>query len=349
MSSGKIRNGLRHLPEDIFNGMAEVFHHEPVLAAEIVGMLVRRPGIYIDGTLGGGGHSCAMAEALERLGFIADSLIIGIDQDDAALRAASEKLSHWKEHTVLVKGNFGDIETIFRKVCSERDLRPEAAGILLDLGVSSYQIDSAPRGFSYLREGPLDMRMDRDAAVTAADIVNTRGEKELARIFFRYGEEQRSRSIAKAIVAYRERVGPIRGTGELAGIVRDLARGGENVIKMLSRIFQALRIEVNSELDVLRDALLQGIGCLGEHGRMAVISYHSLEDRIVKNLFAEHAKSDWGPKGVGLREPLVRASVSLVNRKPLLAGSEETERNPRARSAKLRIIEKNPKGGCREC
>lgn len=341
--------GLRSLREGIFSAMAEEFHHDPVLASEIVGMLVRKPGIYIDGTLGGGGHASAIARALFEMGFSERSLIIGIDQDDSALRAAAGKLAPWEANTVLVKGNFGDIEGILRRVCSGKSLKPEASGILLDLGVSSFQIDSASRGFSYLREGPLDMRMDLDAALTAADIVNSYDEKELARVLFRYGEEKRSRSIAKAVVAYRGKNGPITGTAELAGIVRGLVHGGENVIKMLSRVFQALRIEVNSELEVLREALIQGIGCLGDHGRMAVISYHSLEDRIVKNVFAENSRSDWGPKGVGLREPLVRATVTLVNRKPLLPGIEETARNPRARSAKLRVIEKNPKGGSSEC
>ncbi|NTU97376.1 MAG: 16S rRNA (cytosine(1402)-N(4))-methyltransferase RsmH [Chlorobiaceae bacterium] len=329
--------------------MAEDFYHEPVLAAEIVGMLIRKPGIYLDGTLGGGGHASAMARTLYEMGYWEQSLIIGIDQDDEALRAAALKMAPWAVNTVLVKGNFGDLEGSFIRACSEKNMKPEAAGILLDLGVSSFQIDSASRGFSYLREGPLDMRMDRSAALTAADIVNTYEEKELARVFFRYGEEKRSRSIAKAVAEYRRRNGPITGTVQLAGIIRDVAYGGENVIKMLSRVFQALRIEVNDELEVLREALRQGIGCLGEHGRMAVVSYHSLEDRIVKNVFADNARNDWGPKGVGLREPLERASVSLVTRKPLLAGEDETARNPRARSAKLRVIEKIPKGGCREC
>lgn len=329
--------------------MAEDFYHEPVLAAEIVGMLIRKPGIYLDGTLGGGGHASAMARTLYEMGYWEQSLIIGIDQDDEALRAAALKMAPWAVNTVLVKGNFGDLEGSFIRACSEKNMKPEAAGILLDLGVSSFQIDSASRGFSYLREGPLDMRMDRSAALTAADIVNTYEEKELARVFFRYGEEKRSRSIAKAVAEYRRRNGPITGTVQLAGIIREVAYGGENVIKMLSRVFQALRIEVNDELEVLREALRQGIGCLGEHGRMAVVSYHSLEDRIVKNVFADNARNDWGPKGVGLREPLERASVSLVTRKPLLAGEDETARNPRARSAKLRVIEKIPKGGCREC
>lgn len=342
-------SGSRSLREDIFSAMAEDYFHEPVLAAEIVGMLVRNAGIYIDGTLGGGGHAAAIARALCGMGLLERSLIIGIDQDNAALDAAAEKLAAFEAHTVLVKGNFGDLDRIFRKVCTEKGLSPAASGILLDLGVSSFQIDRASRGFSYLREGPLDMRMDGDAALTAADIVNTCDEKELARLFFRYGEEPRSRSIARAVAVYREKNGPITGTAELAGIIRQTVHGGDNVIKVLSRVFQALRIAVNNELEVLREVLSGGIGCLEEGGRFAVISYHSLEDRIVKKVFAEKSRSDWGPKGVGLREPLAYASIFPVNRKPVLAGKEETERNPRARSAKLRVIEKNPEGGRHEC
>ena len=170
-----------------------------------------------------------------------------------------------------------------------------------------------------------------------------------SRLFYRYGEEPRSRSIARAIVAYRQKNGSISRTQELASIIRDNAHGGERVIKTLSRVFQSLRIEVNAELDVLRRALDDGIDCLDEHGRMAVISYHSLEDRIVKKVFAEKARSDWGPKGVGLREPLAWGTVAPVTRKPLLATPQEIELNSRARSAKLRVIEKICHGGCSEC
>ena len=325
--------------------MAHHKFHEPVLAAEIVALLVKTPGIYVDGTLGGGGHSRAILRALFDAGYSERSLLIGIDQDDAALREATGNLMEYEALTVLVKGNFLGIGAIVKRVCSQKALQPKVAGILLDLGVSSFQIDSAERGFSYLREGPLDMRMDTDASVSASDIVNNYEEQELARLFYRYGEEPRSRSIARAIVLYRQKNGPVKGTEELAGIIRANAHGGEKVIKTLSRVFQALRIEVNSELDVLRQALYDGIDALDDHGRMAVISYHSLEDRIVKTVFAEKVKSDWGPKGVGLREPLQRGSVIPVTRKPMVAALQEIESNPRARSAKLRVIEKIPQGG----
>ncbi len=319
----------------------ERFHH-PVLVAEVVAFLVRRPGIYIDGTLGGGGHSLAMLQALREAGYLERSLLIGIDQDDDALRHAVGKLSGFAASSVLVKGNFQDIEVIFRRVCHEKSLEPNAVGILLDLGVSSFQIDTAERGFSYLRDGALDMRMDGDTTLTAGEIVNTWEERELARLFYRYGEEPRSRSIARAIVAYRQAHGSVSGTQELAALVRANAHGGEKVIKTLSRVFQALRIEVNGELDVLSVAMDGGVNCLNGHGRMAVISYHSLEDRIVKKAFAEKAKNDWGPKGVGLREPLVTGDITLITRKPLAATPEEIALNSRSRSAKLRVIEKNP-------
>jgi 16S rRNA (cytosine1402-N4)-methyltransferase len=319
--------------------------HAPVLVGEIMALLVNKPGIYVDGTLGGGGHSLAMLRTLFDAGFQEGSLLIGIDQDDAALRKAGERLAEYAGRSVLVKGNFCDMGSIIARVCTERGLEPKVAGILLDLGVSSFQIDTADRGFSYLREGPLDMRMDSSASISAADIVNGYEEKELARLFYRFGEEPRSRSIAQAIVAYRQKNGSVSRTQELAAIVRGNAHGGEKVIKTLSRVFQALRIEVNGELDVLLRALHDGIDCLDEHGRMAVISYHSLEDRIVKRVFAEKARSDWGPKGVGLREPLAWGTVSLVTRKPVIANPQEIALNSRARSAKLRVIEKIHHGG----
>ncbi len=314
-------------------------YHDPVLLEEITALLVRKPGIYVDGTLGGGGHSLGILRALQAAGHAGGSLLIGIDQDDEALRSAAEKLSEFAGRAVLVQGNFQEIEEIIRRVAAEKGLRPKAEGILLDLGVSSFQIDTPERGFSYLRQGPLDMRMDRGATLSARELVNTLDEGELARIIFRYGEEPRSRSISRAIVRHREKNGEIETTEELASIIRAIC-GRDTVIKTLSRVFQALRIEVNRELEVLREALLGGIASLDDGGRMAVISYHSLEDRIVKTIFADQARSDWGPKGVGLREPVTKGIISQVTRKPMLATPEEISLNPRARSAKLRVIEK---------
>ncbi len=322
--------------------MAQERYHEPVLVTEVVAFLARKPGIYVDGTLGGGGHSLALLHALGDLGYAEQSLLIGIDQDDAALREAASKLQVYAANTAVVKGNFQDIDALVKRVCLEKGLEPCVAGILLDLGVSSFQIDTAERGFSYLRDGALDMRMNGAGDLTAADIVNTYEERDLARLFWRYGEEPRSRSLAKAIAAHRLTHGAINRTQELADLIRNHAHGGEKVIKTLSRVFQALRIEVNSELDVLRLALDGALDCLDAQGRLAVISYHSLEDRIVKTFFAEKAKSDWGPKGVGLREPLTYGDISLITRKPLSATPQEIALNSRARSAKLRVIEKMP-------
>ena len=318
--------------------------HDPVLSAEVIAFLVQKPGIYVDGTVGGGGHSLALLRALHEAGYGSQSLLIGIDQDDAALKRAAETLSAYTAGSVLVKGNFRDIGAIVTRVCSEKSVTPGVTGILLDLGVSSFQIDTPERGFSYLRAGPLDMRMDGSALLSAADIVNSYEEKEIARIVYRYGEEPGSRTIARAIVAWRQQHGSVKNTLELADIIRHSIHGGQKAVKTLSRVFQALRIEVNSELDALRQALAEGIECLGDNGRLAVISYHSLEDRIVKTLFAEKAKSDWGPKGVALREPLAHGTVAQVTRKPVMAGTGEIERNARARSAKLRVIEKISEG-----
>ncbi|MBM3162749.1 MAG: 16S rRNA (cytosine(1402)-N(4))-methyltransferase RsmH [Chlorobi bacterium] len=321
-------------------------YHEPVLVAETIELLVRMPGVYVDGTLGGGGHSLAMLRELRRKGFSDESLLIGIDRDDNALREARRKLSSSGGNAVLVKGNFSDISRLVRRVCNEKGLAASAAGILLDLGVSSAQIDTPERGFSYLREGPLDMRMDADSEPSAADLLNTMSESELSTLFFRYGEEPRSRGIARDIVAYRAHHGAVARTEELAAIIRKREFRPDRAIKTLSRVFQALRIAVNHELEALEQALEESASLLCSHGRLAVISYHSLEDRMVKSFFADRSHSDWGPKGVGLREPLKKAAFDVVTRKSVVAGQQELLLNPRARSARLRVLEKQAEGDC---
>jgi 16S rRNA (cytosine1402-N4)-methyltransferase len=323
-------------------------YHQPVLAAEILEFLVRMPGVYVDGTLGGGGHSLAILHELQRKGFAGGSLLIGIDQDDDALRAAAQKLAGFGDSAMLVKGNFSEMAIIVRRLCGARNMKATVVGILLDLGVSSAQIDTPERGFSYLHEGPLDMRMDPGYGQRAADIVNTMGERELGSLFFRYGEEPRSRAIARDISVYREKYGPVSRTEELAAIIRKREPRPDRAIKTLSRVFQALRIAVNRELEVLGQVLEDGAALLFCGGRFAVISYHSLEDRMVKSFFAGKSSSDWGPKGVGLREPLRKAEYTVVTRKPVAAGPEELSLNPRARSARLRVLEKNAEGDCRE-
>lgn len=320
-------------------------YHQPVLGPETVRLLLTGPGIYIDGTLGGGGHSLLLLKALEQAGWLQASLLIGIDQDDDALQKAAGRLASFSSRTALVKGNFASIAPILAEEARKRGLPVAARAILLDLGVSSWQLDSAAKGFSFMKEGPLDMRMDAGAQLSAAELVNTAEERELASIIFRYGEEQKSRAVARAIVSRREQVGPFSTTRELAETVRSVAGGRDHLIKMQARVFQAIRIAVNRELDVLQEALEAGLASLEPGGRMGVISYHSLEDRIVKRYFSGQATPDWGPKGVGLREPLQPAAVKLVGRKPMVAGEEEIASNPRARSAKLRVVESLAQGG----
>ena len=324
--------------------MIQEKYHRPVLVREVVELLAVRSGIFVDGTLGGGGHAVALLEALRGLGMLGESLLVGIDQDDCALREAAGALKVYGDRVRLVKGNFGDIAAIVDR--ARKGTTMPVAGILLDLGVSSFQIDTPGRGFSYLRPGPLDMRMDSRGKVSAADILNTCEERELADIIFRYGEERRSRRIAAAVCGRRRSRGPITRTEELSDIVRGVAGSPEQQLKSLARVFQALRIAVNDELDVLEVALKDGAASLSLSGRMAVVSYHSLEDRMVKRYFRELSEDDWGPKGVGLREPLRRAEFGIVTPRALTAGSDEVRENPRARSAKLRVIEKkNPEEG----
>jgi len=310
-------------------------YHEPVLAVESVSLLVTLPGVYIDGTLGGGGHSLRLLRLLETLG--GESLLVGIDQDTHALEAAGAKLRDSGGNYRLVRGNFGMVKELVTPIMRESGL--PVMGFLLDLGVSSFQIDTPERGFSYLKDGPLDMRMDPEGPVTAADVVNGYDESALTRLFYRYGEEPLSGRIAKALVKARSAV-PFTTTGELAAVIRQACPRKDLAIKTLSRIYQALRIEVNDELGVLEQALRDGFELLSPGGRLAVISYHSLEDRIVKRFFTAKITADWGPKGVGLREPLKAAEAVLVTKKPVEATAEEIGLNPRSRSARLRVIQK---------
>jgi 16S rRNA (cytosine1402-N4)-methyltransferase len=312
-------------------------YHEPVLAGESTSLLVTLPGVYIDGTLGGGGHSLRLLRLLETLD--GHALLVGIDQDTHALDAAGEKLREFGDRCQLVRGNFGMVKDLAEPIMRGAGKGLPVMGLLLDLGVSSFQIDTPERGFSYLKDGPLDMRMDPDGPVTAADVVNGYDESALARLFFRYGEEPLGGRIARALVVARS-AAPVTTTGELAEVVRAACPRKDLAIKTLSRIYQALRIEVNDELGVLEQALADGFDLLSPGGRLAVISYHSLEDRIVKRFFVARTSADWGPKGVALREPLKAAEAVLVTRKPVEATAEEIGLNPRSRSARLRIIQK---------
>ena len=279
-------------------------YHTPVLLKEVVALLQpHRGGVYVDATLGGGGHATELLQASAP-----DGRLIGLDRDEEALVASRERLKEWGARVELVRANFGELEETLMNVGLTA-----VDGIVFDLGVSSRQFDEPTRGFSFQREGPLDMRMDRNTGQTARDVLNTASEKELADIFYLYGEERRSRSIAKRIVAAR----PIETTVQLA----DLVGPRHGRIHPATRVFQALRIYVNDELGNLKRGLESASRVVKSGGRIAVISFHSLEDRIVKRYFKE--------------TPTLR----IITRKPVTAAEEELETNPRARSAKLRVAE----------
>ena len=311
--------------------MSSNFSHRSVLLDEAVEALAIRPdGIYVDGTAGGGGHSFAIASQLK------DGLLIAIDQDENAIAAATERLAPLGERARVVRNNFSNLTQVLEDCHIE-----EIDGLLLDLGVSSHQLDEAERGFAYQNDAPLDMRMDRRRSKTAREVVNTYSEEELKRILFTYGEERFSGRIAAKIVAAREKK-PIETTGELADLIKSAipaaARdGGHHPAK---RSFQAIRIEVNGELDVIVPAIESAVAHMKKGGRIAIITFHSLEDRIVKQTFAHLASGCTCPKNLPIcvcgKKPLVK----VISRKPILPSDKELEENPRSRSAKLRVAEK---------
>lgn len=316
-----------------------MFQHTTVLREEAVdGLAVKPDGIYVDCTLGGAGHSELIVSRLGEGG-----RLIAFDQDDWALDNAAVRLASHKDKVTLVKSNFRYLQ----QVLAQDDRIPQAGGvpqvdgILFDLGVSSPQLDEAERGFSYNHDAPLDMRMDRDMELTAHTIVNSWEERDISRILHVYGEEKFARSIARTIVAARES-GEIRTTGELVELIKaaipaPARRTGPHPAK---RSFQALRIAVNDELGAEEEALKQAIACLKPGGRVSVITFHSLEDRICKQLFAEHLKKCTCPPDFPMCVCGGEGTLKLVTRKPILPGKEELERNPRSRSAKLRVAEK---------
>ena len=307
------------------------FNHRSVLLDECMeGLAIKPDGIYIDGTAGGAGHSSEIAKKLE------SGRLVAIDQDETAVAVATERLSTLGKNTTVVRSNFCEIASVCRELGIEK-----IDGVLLDLGVSSYQLDTAERGFSYSADAPLDMRMDNRCSLTAYDVVNTYSEQELKKILFDYGEERYAPAIACAIVRKRE-AAPIRTTAELSDIIKyampPAAReGGHHPAK---RSFQAIRIEVNRELDVIEPAIKAAVELLGKGGRIAIITFHSLEDRIVKQAFASLASGCTCPKDFPICVCGNKPKVKLVNRKPILPSKEELEENPRSRSAKLRVAEK---------
>lgn len=308
------------------------FSHISVLPKESVDMLNINPkGIYVDGTLGGGGHSALICSELSDCGYL-----IGIDRDDAAIAAATERLKGFKCKKTLCRDNFFNIKNIIA------DLGIDSIdGAVLDLGVSSPQLDVPERGFSYNSRARLDMRMDRRAETDAYTVVNTYDEKRLADIIFKYGEEKFARKIAKAICRERQKA-PIETTTELAEIIKSAfppsARFADK--HPAKRTFQAIRIEVNGELDGLETAIRDFVDVLKPGGRLAVITFHSLEDRIVKHTFADIAKGCTCPKDFPICVCGNKPTAKPVNRKPVTADKAEVEANYRAHSAKLRVVEK---------
>ncbi len=304
------------------------FSHIPVLLNEAIeGLNINPNGIYVDGTAGGGGHSAAILEKLR------DGKLISIDQDPDAVCAIKQRFKN-EPNSIIIKGNFSDMKSLLR----QRGIY-QVNGVLLDIGVSSHQIDTAERGFSFHEDAPLDMRMSQ-SGTSARDLVNTLSQKELSRIIFTYGEEKFADSISRAIVKKREEA-PIKTTFELAEIIRNsvperVRRSGHPARKT----FQALRIEVNHELDALKAGLEDAFSLLCGGGRLAVITFHSLEDRIVKQTIAKWCEGCTCPPDFPVCVCGKKPQAMSITRKPIVANSLELDENPRSRSAKLRICEK---------
>ena len=310
--------------------MTEFYHVSVLLQECLDGLNIKPDGIYVDGTLGGAGHSSQIAKRLTT------GRLIGIDRDPVALKAAGERLAPYADRVTLVHSNFCEIAKVLD------DLNIDAVdGILLDLGVSSPQLDDGSRGFSYMVEAPLDMRMNNEDPITAKDIVNTWSYEELRRILFDYGEERYAPRIADAICRRREEK-PIETTLELVDIIRSAMPAAALREKQhpAKRSFQAIRIAVNDELGAVRKVMEAAIPRLNPEGRLAIITFHSLEDRIVKNAMADAAKGCTCPPSFPVCVCGKKPQAKLITRKPITATDEELEANPRSRSAKLRVCEK---------
>ncbi|QOR68463.1 16S rRNA (cytosine(1402)-N(4))-methyltransferase RsmH [Cytobacillus suaedae] len=309
-----------------------MFQHTTVLLNEAVdGLAIKKDGIYVDCTLGGAGHSSYIASQLTGSG-----KLYAFDQDEVAIENAKEKLAEYGDKVILIRSNFLHIsEELEKRGITEVD------GILFDLGVSSPQLDTPERGFSYHHDAPLDMRMDQEAKLSAYDVVNTWPYEQLVRIFFQYGEEKFSKQIARKIEAAREKQ-PINTTGELVELIKEgipapARRTGGHPAK---RVFQAIRIAVNDELKVFEEAVIDSIGILRKGGRISVITFHSLEDRICKVAFKKMSEGPQLPPGLPIIPEEYKPKLKLITRKPILPSEQELEENKRARSAKLRIAEK---------
>ncbi|EOD01254.1 16S rRNA (cytosine(1402)-N(4))-methyltransferase RsmH [Caldisalinibacter kiritimatiensis] len=307
------------------------FEHVSVLLNEAIkGLNIKEDGTYVDGTLGGAGHS---KEIVKRL---TTGRLIGVDQDINAIKKAKEELKDYKEKVTIVHNNFRNIKDVLNEVGIDK-----VDGVLLDLGVSSHQLDVAERGFSYKHDAPLDMRMDTTQSLKAWNIVNEYDEEQLYRIIKEYGEEKWASRIAKFIIEERK-INQINTTGELVEVIKKAIpkgarKGGSHPAK---RTFQAIRIEVNKELDILEDTIKDICDVLNPNGRVCIITFHSLEDRIVKRTFKELNKDCICPPDLPVCQCNKKRELKIITRKPIIPSEEEIEKNPRSRSAKLRVGEK---------
>lgn len=308
------------------------FKHIPIMLNECIdGLDIKPNGVYVDATLGGAGHSSEIAKRLSK-----DGTLIGIDRDIEAINASKKRLENAKCKIHFVQDNFKNYQQIIQNLGIDK-----VDGILIDLGVSSYQIDNAERGFSYRYDSPLDMRMNQEETLTAEYIVNNYTYEQLIKIFFEYGEEDFSKIIARKIIEKRTQ-SPIKTTGELVKIIESsypakiLHKGGS----VAKKTFQALRIEVNGELDELDTVLEQMVNSLNKDGRLCVLTFHSLEDRIVKNVFRTLSTDCICPKSLPICVCHHKADIKLVNKKPIVASDDEQKQNSRSTSCKLRIAQK---------
>ena len=306
------------------------FKHKSVLLQECIeGLNIKENGIYVDGTLGGAGHS---SEILKRLS--SEGKLIGIDRDEEALKAAKERLKEY-ENVVYLHGNHDDIKELLKSIQIDK-----VDGILLDLGVSSYQLDERARGFSYMGEATLDMRMDKTQELTAKDVVNNYTEEKLSKIIEEYGEEKFAKNIARNIVKDRQ-ISPIETTMQLVDIIRkSIPISKQKDGHPAKRTFQAIRIEVNNEIEPLKETIRNCIECLKPEGRLCVITFHSLEDRAVKQAYSDAEGKCTCPKDLPYCVCGYHSEGKIINKKPIVASKEEQEENSRSKSAKLRIFEK---------
>lgn len=308
------------------------FKHVPIMLDEcVLGLNIKEDGVYVDATIGGAGHSMEIAKRLNQNG-----VLIGIDKDETAVSVSKQRLKDAKCKVIIVHDDFGNIKSILENLNIKK-----VDGILADLGVSSYQIDEASRGFSYNKDAELDMRMDKTSSLDAEKVVNTYSEKDLVKILFEYGEERYARQIVRNIIKHRQ-IKPIKTTLELRKIIEEsvpsfeLHKGGS----VAKKTFQALRIEVNHELDALGDLLDDMIGLLNKNGRICIITFHSLEDRLVKNKFSVESRDCICDKSLPICVCHHKKSIKIITKKPIVPGEEELKLNSRSSSSKLRIAEK---------